>query len=407
MVSIPPIPSPRFRSISTRSGAPSPVALERPAPETVEELFAERRTRRRFAEAPVPREALARLLASLLREEVAGSPLPRALYPSAGTLYPVQAYVHVRPGRVEGLEGGLYYHHPRRHELVFLHPGDLSPDLHPEVNRPTWEACAFSIFLVAALDAVEPVYDDRAMDFSLLEAGAMTQLLMTVAPQAGLGLCPVGEVDFTPVARGLGVGDRHRLLHALLGGVEVDGEPQAAPTGVAGDEIRRHLAERLPEYMVPAALFHLDSMPLTANGKVDRKALVARAEGQMGGGEGPVQPRTETERTLVALWRDLLDDPGIGVRDDFFAHGGDSILAIRFLTTARESGLEITPQQFFENTTVEALAALFAGDGGGDVDGDTPGADAEGGDDDGFAAADLPDEDLDELLSSFDGEGED
>ena len=188
--------------------------------------YAERRSHRHFAEAPVPLRRLDSLLSSLRQAQVAGE--PRRAYPSAGGLYPVQTYLHLKPGRVDGMESGLYYHHPVEQRLVLLAP-DLTIDrsVHePLINAPVFDQAAFSIFLVAKLAAIEPLYGEHARDFCLLEAGAMLQLLMLAAPAHDLGLCPIGHLDFEPLRPAFELDESHFLAHSLLGGGLASGDGQ-------------------------------------------------------------------------------------------------------------------------------------------------------------------------------------
>ncbi len=133
----------------------------------------------------------------------------------------------------------------------------------------------------------------------------------------------------------------------------------AAPTV---ESLREGLLGRLPEYMVPAAFVLLDRFPLTANGKVDRRALPApdAARPELGGEF--VEPRTDAERALARVWGEVLGVDRVGARDNFFSLGGDSIRSIRVVARAREAGLEIALPLLFRHQTVEALAAAVAGD---------------------------------------------
>ncbi|RYZ35479.1 MAG: amino acid adenylation domain-containing protein, partial [Myxococcaceae bacterium] len=121
--------------------------------------------------------------------------------------------------------------------------------------------------------------------------------------------------------------------------------------------LRRHLEEKLPEHMVPSVFVVLDAMPLTPNGKVDRKALPApdavRAE------QGPtyVAPRTPVEETLAATWRELLGVAQVGIHDDFLELGGHSLLATQAISRIRAAlGVELPLRALFEAPTVAALA---------------------------------------------------
>ncbi|MFE1948821.1 amino acid adenylation domain-containing protein, partial [Streptomyces massasporeus] len=118
-------------------------------------------------------------------------------------------------------------------------------------------------------------------------------------------------------------------------------------------EVRRGLAGSLPEYMVPSAVVLVDHFPLTANGKLDRKALpapdfTASADGRA--------PRTAREKLLCDLFADVLRLPHVGIDDSFFDLGGDSIVSIQLVSRAREAGLVITPRDVFQCKTVADLA---------------------------------------------------
>ncbi|MFD6471331.1 amino acid adenylation domain-containing protein [Streptomyces goshikiensis] len=117
---------------------------------------------------------------------------------------------------------------------------------------------------------------------------------------------------------------------------------------------RERLAARLPEYLVPAAVVVLDRLPVNVSGKLDRAALPAPS---LGGAESSRAPRDDRERTLCAVFTELLGLESAGIDDDFFALGGDSIVSIQLVTRARKEGLVLTPRDVFEHRTVARLAA--------------------------------------------------
>ncbi|GFJ83607.1 hypothetical protein Phou_077870 [Phytohabitans houttuyneae] len=127
--------------------------------------------------------------------------------------------------------------------------------------------------------------------------------------------------------------------------------PGRAPDHAA---LRRHLAASLPDYMVPSAYVSLARLPLNANGKVDRRAL---PDPDPQGSAAYVAPRTDAEWHLAAVWQAVLKVDRVGVEDDFFELGGDSILSIQVVSRARQQGLELTPRDLFAHPTVAALAA--------------------------------------------------
>jgi amino acid adenylation domain-containing protein len=121
---------------------------------------------------------------------------------------------------------------------------------------------------------------------------------------------------------------------------------------------RRYLAERLPEYMIPAAFLVLEELPLTANGKVDRQGLPAPAEVGGPAAERYQAPQTEAERVLAVVWSEVLGAQRVGVRDNFFELGGDSIRSIQVAAKAAERGLALTIEQLFEYPTLGELAQV-------------------------------------------------
>ncbi|HEV2149507.1 MAG TPA: amino acid adenylation domain-containing protein, partial [Longimicrobiaceae bacterium] len=129
-----------------------------------------------------------------------------------------------------------------------------------------------------------------------------------------------------------------------------------APSGPDAAALRAHLAERLPEHMVPAALVPLDALPLSPNGKVDRKALPAPDAAPAAGGY--VAPRTPAEELLAGIWSAVLGAGRVGAHDGFFELGGHSLLAMRVASRVREAfGAELPLAAVFEARTLAELAA--------------------------------------------------
>jgi amino acid adenylation domain-containing protein len=181
-----------------------------------------RRSQRRFLAHPLPLARLSTLLECLRPLSIAGE--QRRLYPSAGALYPIQVYLYLKAGRIEDLEGGIYYYHPPRHQLVSLARGvTLDATLYePLVNQPIFTAAAFSLFLIAQPAAIAPLYGPAAHDFCLLEAGYMSQLLLQSAASCQIGLCPIGGLDFARIERFFALEAHQFLVHSLLGGAECE-----------------------------------------------------------------------------------------------------------------------------------------------------------------------------------------
>nr|WJJ09222.1 non-ribosomal peptide synthase [Streptomyces spectabilis] len=143
----------------------------------------------------------------------------------------------------------------------------------------------------------------------------------------------------------------------LVGYVVLD----EAHTGEFHDTLVRHLGQSLPEYMVPGALVRLDALPLTANGKLDRKALPAPDADAYAVAGDRVAPRTPTERTLLAVCAGLLgfDEERIGVHDNFFALGGHSLLIPKLTARLHDAGLDCELHSVFAAATLADLAAAI------------------------------------------------
>jgi amino acid adenylation domain-containing protein/non-ribosomal peptide synthase protein (TIGR01720 family) len=197
-----------------------------------------------------------------------------------------------------------------------------------------------------------------------------------------------GEIEAALVAHPA-VRDAVVVARAVLGRAVPGGDSQlvAYVVGAEGgapepEALRAFLRSRLPEPMVPAFFVPLAVLPLNANGKVDRKALPAPRPAASEPA-GAALPSTSGEERLAAIWREVLGLERVGVHDNFFQLGGDSILSIQIVARARREGLLITPRQLFEHQTIAGLAAIAGvaaiaggpespGDDQGPVSGEAP-----------------------------------
>ncbi|HEU4884627.1 MAG TPA: amino acid adenylation domain-containing protein, partial [Longimicrobium sp.] len=142
-----------------------------------------------------------------------------------------------------------------------------------------------------------------------------------------------------------GTGDDRRLVAWTV-----------AADNVTAAELRAHLLEHLPEYMVPSAFVPMERLPLTRNGKTDRRALPEPESADVAGAEY-VPPRTQTEQVVAALWSELLGVERVGATDRFFDLGGQSLLATRAVSRVREAlGVEVPVRAVFEHPALDAFA---------------------------------------------------
>ncbi len=155
---------------------------------------------------------------------------------------------------------------------------------------------------------------------------------------------------------------------------ETEATGQPVDQAVDLPAVRAFLRDRLPAYMVPRTVVAVEELPLTASGKVDRRALAALAATAVETGAGDAgtapaaPPRTPVEALLVEIWADLLGAATVGIHDDFFELGGHSLLATRVCSRLRHAlEVDVPVRQVFETPTVAALAAavdaLLRGDG--------------------------------------------
>ncbi|EJM97622.1 non-ribosomal peptide synthetase [Herbaspirillum sp. YR522] len=175
----------------------------------------------------------------------------------------------------------------------------------------------------------------------------------------------LGRLDHQVKIRGLRIelGEIEAALLAQPGvreAVVVAADGQLLVAYVAGEGIderavRAALAQRLPQYMVPAVMVQLPRLPLSTNGKIDRKALPAVERGSEAAYAEPVG---EIEQRLAAIWQEVLGIERVGRQDNFFALGGDSILSLQIIARLRRAGWKVTPRQVFDRQTVAHLAAV-------------------------------------------------
>ncbi|TDU69091.1 non-ribosomal peptide synthetase [Streptomyces sp. KS 21] len=148
-----------------------------------------------------------------------------------------------------------------------------------------------------------------------------------------------------------------RLVGYVAPAGAADGETAQDAAALSSADLQRFVAKRLPDYMVPALIMVLDRLPLNANGKLDRAALpepeFARTEFRA--------PRSEAERVLAEVYADVLGTEQVGIDDDFFTSGGDSIRSIQVVARAKTRGVVVSTREIFEQRTVARLAELVEG----------------------------------------------
>ena len=184
----------------------------------------------------------------------------------------------------------------------------------------------------------------------------------------------VGRTDHQVKIRGFRVepGEIEQVLAGVPGVagcvvVAHEGRLAAYATGTPPEweQVRGHLAERLPEHMVPAGLTVLDAFPLTANGKIDRAELPVPGAGPAAR-PGRRPPRTPAEQLIAAVWSDVLGVEGVGADDNFFSLGGDSLTAVRVVGRVFDVFGMISPYTIFDAPTLAEFAAAATASAGGE-----------------------------------------
>ncbi|HET8796993.1 MAG TPA: phosphopantetheine-binding protein, partial [Thermoanaerobaculia bacterium] len=137
----------------------------------------------------------------------------------------------------------------------------------------------------------------------------------------------------------------------------------ADPESFPIDALRRHVREKLPEYMIPAGFTFLEALPLTSNGKIDRAALPRPDSDRPRLGGRYTPPRTSFERVLTGIWEEVLGIRRIGIDDNFFELGGHSLLVSQVISRVRDVfQVDVPMQRLFETATISELAHGLAHD---------------------------------------------
>ncbi|MBW4511500.1 MAG: amino acid adenylation domain-containing protein [Scytonematopsis contorta HA4267-MV1] len=359
----------KLKQPGLRPPSPTQSIISLPIPEfdrARQQAYLQRQSYRQFLQQPISLPEFSQFLSCLFQMKLEDFPLPKYLYPSAGNLYPVQTYLLIKPQTVSGLEGGIYYYCPSQHRLVLLSATSAIDGTVYGSNQPLFEQSAFSIFLIGKLSAIAPMYGELAQNFSLLEAGHIGQLLMNAAPNYQIGLCPIGYLEFNQLQDLFELESNQVLLYSFVGGKLdpaqtrhwlLSKSPQRGNS--IPDQLHKHLQQKLPEYMLPSDYVLLDTLPLTSNGKVDRKALPAPDTVLSPHESIFAAPSTPVEEKLAQIWATILEinQVSVSVNDNFFDLGGNSLLATRLISRIRQTfQVDLPLANFFEEPTIVGIA---------------------------------------------------
>ncbi|MEL7039186.1 MAG: amino acid adenylation domain-containing protein [Cyanobacteria bacterium J06592_8] len=331
--------------------------------EAFTQAYLQRQSYRKFLEKPILLQEFSQFISCLMQIQLENSPLPKYRYASAGSLYPVQTYCYFKPNSSSEITPGIYYYHPAEHRLILIQENSQIDSQIYGVNQSIFNESSFGLFLIGNLNAITPIYGEKAKDFCLLEAGYISQLLMEAAPKHKIGLCPIGTLEFESIENLFNLEPNQILLHSFVGGsIEAAWTQQwlspetPQKTESIIEKLREFLRQKLPEYMIPQNYIILDELPLTPNGKIDRKGL-PKPESMISQTQAEyIAPQTELQKKIAAIWQKALNLEKIGIQDNFFNLGGNSLLATQVLSQMRQTlQVEISIRRFFETPTIADL----------------------------------------------------
>jgi amino acid adenylation domain-containing protein len=294
----------------------------------------------------------------------------------------LKIYVYFNDNAVDNYTQGFYRY--KKNRLSPISEDTLPAELYQGRNRTIYDNAAFSILFVSKNNELRTQANnlmslDDIQERTLINAGLYGQLLMNHAPSFNLGLCSIGFIDTKPIRRSLNIKKDQSVIYSFLGGsitkeqmsywaADEDqhndpNQDQDNQSDNLEETIKSYLKENLPEYMIPTLIKTLDHLPITKNGKIDKKALQELAQ-NIQPKQSYTAPRNETETKLTQIFEEVLQkdtDLKIGIYDNFFELGGHSLLAAKMVNIIRkEFQIEFAIRELFTKPTVAQLAQIVA-----------------------------------------------
>jgi amino acid adenylation domain-containing protein len=275
---------------------------------------------------------------------------------------PTEIYVQAHPGAVDGLPAGQYRHTGTELERI---AGDVVLPKHViAINQRTYGQASFGITAVSRASQAWLEYVSLGTKLHRLQRNDRRLGLMSsgYSSKTGNALATASRIDDILAARGIASGASYFFLGGKVSdeqiaseGMREDAVHMKGPAEIIKDEV----AKFLPAYMLPNRAVITDKMPLTANGKVDRRALEAADDMRAEDPERPyAAPATSAEHWLVEAWGTALRYEHVSVNDDFFAAGGNSLIAVALINKInRELGKELPLEVLFRYPRLSDLAA--------------------------------------------------
>ena len=281
---------------------------------------------------------------------------------------PTEIYVQTHPSRVQGLPSGQYRWTGR--ELAHISDDLVLPKHVIAINQQVYERASFGITAVsrATDDWLQYIAMGTALHHLQRNAQRIGLMSSGYSSKTGHPLPAARRVDDILASCAIPTGPSYFFLGGKVSEEQIRSEgmnEDAVHMKGPAEMIRDDLAERLPDYMIPNRVLVLDRLPLTANGKVDVKALAAGEQVRSADTGRPyVAPATPAERWLAGAWAKALKYEDVSVEDDFFASGGNSLIAVALVNRInREFGLRLPLQVVFEHPKLADLATRIEDDG--------------------------------------------
>ena len=266
-----------------------------------------------------------------------------------------EVFIYIK-GKVSQYNLGWYKYDIERKVLTYINNTEsFELSIVSDKNYPIFNQATFVIFFISKNS------EKNSLELLFTETGMLAQSLMQHAPNYHIGLCPIGMIDsnnnkiLEKITNGF-------FIHAMFGGsiepsqIKDYGQSQARSIESIMTEVLKHyLLNKIPDYMQPAQMVFLDSMPLNVNGKIDRKAL---PQSELVKEHIYAAARNDVERELIKIWSDVLqcDEDKLGIRDDFFWLGGNSIASIQLTSKLRQKfSVTLSFKDIFTYKTIESL----------------------------------------------------
>ncbi|MFY1681949.1 amino acid adenylation domain-containing protein [Micromonospora sp. WMMD730] len=276
----------------------------------------------------------------------------------------IDLYVQVHPDRGVDLPAGQYRYHDG--ELVRLDDALVQRQHVIAINQQVYDRAAIGISMISTTSTRWRRYVDlgRVLQRLSMNDGGFGFMSSGYSSDTGHDLPSAHRIRGILRRHGLPDGPSYFAVGGRVSAAQVAGrgmkEDVVHMKGPA-ELIRDDLAGRLPDYMLPNKVVILDRMPLTANGKTDLTALAARVADDTGPQRPFVAPRTDLERRIARLWAEAVRQDDVSVHDDFFACGGNSLIAVALINRLnRVFGAALPMQVIFDNPTVAQLARRVA-----------------------------------------------